>query len=79
VDKQIETWRKAEMMIELRRDPQGKLIPPSKEELAAALAVDDTIPKKHNGPVIEGQSFLETALQGERGAVKAFPMKEENL
>jgi hypothetical protein len=67
------------MMIGLRRDPQGKLIPPSKEELAAALAVDDTLPKKHNGPVIEGQCFLETALQGDRGAVKGYSLKEKNL
>ena len=64
------------MLVTLKKDSQGKLLPPSNEELAAALAVDDTLPKKHNGPAIAGQCVLVTALQGGRGAVKGGVLQE---
>ena len=51
------------MILTLKKDPQGKFIPATNEEIEAALAVKDDIPQKHNEPDTT-QSVLLTAMRG---------------
>ena len=68
------------MIIILKKDAQGKFLPPPKEEIEAALAATaaDTHPQKHNEPVIEGQCVLLTAIQGMNEA-KGVALEEIGL
>jgi len=65
------------MILTLKKDPQGKFITATKEEVAEALSVKDDIPKKHNNPDTT-QSVLLTALQGADEA-KNVPLEEIGL
>jgi len=60
------------MILTLKKNARGKLLPPSNEELETALAASVEIPKKHNDPALP-QCVLLTAIQG------AEAMKEDAL
>ena len=63
------------MIVTLKKDAQGKFIPAPKEEIAAALAAKDGVPKKHNEPS-NTQSVLLTTIQE---ANKAKDVKLEEI